>query len=674
MVIAMAGKDDRSMTDAPTRTRAQLAEGSQDVGVNASTNATIGDIIAERFSRRDLVKGALGVAAIAATTGSLAIDAATAQQGGGAAASRFGFEEIEARVGKDHAVAAGHDADVLIRWGDPVLPGAPAFDPRAQSAAAQTKQFGYNNDFIGYFPIPGAANPSTHGLLVVNHEFTNEELMFPGIGRQDLRNVAFAKMTPELAAIEMAAHGGSVIEVRRDGGKWSVVPNSKYARRIDASTPMQITGPAAGHARLRTRDDPGGKRVLGMLNNCAGGVTPWGTWLTCEENFHGYFFGRLDEQHAEARNFKRYGVPGNWMNWGSYTDRFSIAREPNEPNRFGWVVEIDPFDPTSTPKKRTALGRAKREGAAGIMSKDGRYAVYSGDDERFDYVYRFVTTARVDRANAKANADILDDGALSVARYNADGTLTWLPIVFGSGPLTSANGFESQADVLIEARRAADLLGATKMDRPEDVDASPVTGKIYLALTSNNRRKAEQVDAANPRADNRFGHIIEMIPPDGDHAAETYRWEILVRCGDPALTDVGATFSSETSRNGWFGMPDNIAFDADGRLWVATDGNAGPTTGRADGVWGVETEGPARGTSRHFYRAPVGAELCGPCFTPDGETLFVAIQHPGEADDDTGPAATFENPSTRWPDFKADMPPRPSIVAITRRGGGKIGS
>lgn len=674
MVIAMAGNEEHSTTDAPNRTRAQLAESSQDVGVNASGNVTIGDIIAERFSRRDLIKGALGVAAIAATTGSLAIDAATAQQGGGTAASRFRFEEIEARVGEDHAVAAGHDADVLIRWGDPVLPGAPAFDPRAQSAAAQAKQFGYNNDFLGYFPIPGAANPSTHGLLVVNHEFTNEELMFPGIGRQDLRSVAFAKMTPELAAIEMAAHGGSVIEVRRDGGKWSVVPNSKYARRIDASTPMQITGPAAGHARLRTKDDPDGKRVLGMLNNCAGGVTPWGTWLTCEENFHGYFFGRLDEQHAEARNFKRYGVPGNWMNWGSYTDRFSIAKEPNEPNRFGWVVEIDPFDPTSTPKKRTALGRAKREGAAGIMSKDGRYAVYSGDDERFDYVYRFVTTARLDRANPKANADILDDGVLSVARYNADGTLTWLPIVFGSGPLTSANGFESQADVLIEVRRAADLLGATKMDRPEDVEASPVTGKIYVALTNNNRRKPEQVDAANPRADNRFGHIIEMIPPDGDHAAETYRWEILVRCGDPALTDVGAAFSSETSRNGWFGMPDNVAFDADGRLWVATDGNAGPTTGRADGVWGVETEGPERGTSRHFYRAPVGAELCGPCFTPDGETLFVAIQHPGEADDDTGPPATFENPSTRWPDFKPDMPPRPSIVAITRRGGGKIGS
>ena len=262
---------------------------------------------------------------------------------------------------------------------------------------------------------------------------------------------------------------------------------------------------------------------------------------------------------------------------------------------------------------------------------------------------------------------------LSVARYNADGTLDWLPLVHGQGPLTAANGFASQADVLIELRRAGDLLGATKMDRPEDVEANPVTQKVYVILTNNGNRKPEQIDAANPRAVNHFGHIIEMIPPGGDHAAAQFRWEMLVKCGDPSIAEVGASFSADTSSNGWFGMPDNLAFDSQGRLWIATDGQSKSTTGRADGLWGVETEGPARGTSRHFYRVPVGAELCGPCFTPDDETLFVAVQHPAE-EESSGEPSSFEEPSTRWPDFKPDMPPRPSVVAITKRGGGKIAS
>ena len=545
---------------------------------------------------------------------------------------------------------------------------------RASKAPPQKMQFGYNNDYLGYLPMPGAANPSQHGLLVVNFEFTIEELMFPGLGRQDARGAAFAGMTKDLVDIEMAAHGGAVIEVKREQGKWRVVAGSKYARRIDADTPMQITGPAAGHPRLRTKADPTGRQVLGMLNNCAGGLTPWGTWLTCEENFHGYFWGKVPADSAEARNHKRYGVAGNWQAWGKFYDRFDVTKEPNEANRFGWIVEIDPFDSSATPKKRTALGRMKHEGAAGIINKDGRYVVYTGDDERFEYVYRFVTAARVDAANPAATRDILDAGELSVARYNADGTVDWLPLAHGHGPLTAANGFASQADVLIETRRAADLLGATKMDRPEDVEASGKTNKVYVMLTNNSRRKPDQVDAANPRADNKFGHIIEMTPPDGDHAARQFHWEILVKCGDPAVASVGATFSASTTPNGWFGMPDNAAIDAQGRLWVATDGNSAARTGRSDGLWGVETEGPERGTSHHFYRVPAGAELCGPHFTPDDETLFVAVQHPGEAGGGAREPATFENPSTRWPDFKPGIPPRPSVVAITRRGGGKIGT
>ncbi|HYF55883.1 MAG TPA: PhoX family phosphatase, partial [Salinarimonas sp.] len=426
--------------------------------------------------------------------------------------------------------------------------------------------------------------------------------------------------------------------------------------------------------RLKTTADPTGLRVLGMLNNCAGGTTPWGTWLTCEENVNGYFGGRLDDAAPEAANYKRMGIPGNWYAWSHYHDRFDVAKEPNEANRFGWVVEIDPFDPTSVPKKRTAMGRFKHEGAAGIINSDGRYVIYQGDDERFDYVYKFVTEARVDTANPAANRDILDRGTLYVAKYNEDGTGEWLPLVHGQGPLTEANGFRSQGDVVIEPRRAGDLLGATKMDRPEDVDANPKTNKVYVMLTNNTRRKADQVNAANPRAENRFGHIVEMMPEGGDHGSTRFTWEILVKCGDPAVAAVGATFSSATTKDGWFGMPDNCAVDSQGRLWVTTDGNSPSKTGRADGVWAVETEGAGRGTSRHFFRCPAGAELCGPYFSPDDTTFFVAIQHPGEADEDDpkAPPATFENPATRWPDFQPGMPPRPAVMTITKRGGGRI--
>lgn len=662
------------MTEPVHPTRAIAAEEAENTGTNVSDNPTMGELIAQRFGRRDLVKGLLAVTAISATVSPLAIASSERAYAQAQTPRAFNFPEIAAGSDENHHIAEGYDADILIRWGDPVLPNAPAFDPLKQSADAQKLQYGYNNDFLGFLPMPGAANPNEHGLLVVNHEYTNEELMFPGLGRQDSKATFFKGMTKDLADIEMMAHGGSVLEVRKVGGKWQVVPNSKYARRITAETEMDIGGPAAGHDRLKTSYDPTGRRVRGMLNNCAGGLTPWGTWLTCEENVNGYFWGKLADDHAEARNYKRMGIPGNWYNWGAYYDRFDVTKEPNEANRFGWVVEIDPFDPNSVPKKRTAMGRYKHEGAAGLINKDGRYVVYQGDDERFDYVYKFVTKGVVDTQNKAANRDLLDEGTLYVAKYDADGKGTWLPLVYGQGPLTEANGFRSQADVVIETRRAADLLGATKMDRPEDVEANPKTNKVYVMLTNNSRRTPEQVNAANPRAKNNFGHIIEMLPAGGDHAATDFTWEILVKCGDPSIADVGATFSSATTKDGWFGMPDNCAVDSQGRLWVTTDGNSPSKTGRADGVWAMETEGEWRGTSKHFYRVPNGAEMCGPYFTPDDTTFFVAVQHPGEADDDdpNAPPATFENPATRWPDFKPGMPPRPSIVAITKKGGGKI--
>ena len=481
--------------------------------------------------------------------------------------------------------------------------------------------------------------------------------MFPGVGIQDAKDVNFSKMTKDLVDIEIAAHGGAVVEIRRVNGEWQVVKDSKYTRRITADTPMDITGPAAGHERMKTSADTTGRKVRGMINNCAGGVTPWGTWLSCEENFNGYFWGALADSHPEAKNYKRYGIGTPAYAWGKFHDRFDLAKEPNEANRFGWVVEIDPFDPTFVPKKRTALGRTKHEGAAGITNSDGRYVIYLGDDERFDYVYKFVTAGKVDTQNRAANLGLLDEGVLYVAKYNPDGKGTWLPMVHGQGPLTEANGFRSQADVLIETRRAADLLGATKMDRPEDIEANPQTNRVYVMLTNNTRRKDDQIDPANPRANNAFGHIVEMMPDGGDHAGTTFTWEVLVKCGDPSIAAVGATFSSETTKNGWFGMPDNCAIDSQGRLWISTDGNNAKATGRADGLWALETEGEMRGTSRHFFRVPVGAEMCGPFFTPNDETLFLAVQHPGEAEE--GAPASFDNPITRWPDFKDGMPPAP---------------
>ena len=665
MVFANFVRPDRELQ--LTISTSQELKDSENPGSNTSTNAGLGDIIAMRLSRREFARGALAAAATVATFG-----AQKAAAGETAPSRTFAFEEVEAGIDATHHVAPGYEADVLIRWGDKVLSGAPPFDPLQQTSAAQTQQFGYNNDFLGYLPIDGR---NDRGLLVVNHEYTIEELMFPGIERQD-KEARFSAMTEDLVAIEMAAHGGSVLEIERVDGKWRVVDGSQYARRITALTGMRISGPAAGHEKMRTSADPDGRRVLGMLNNCAGAITPWGTWLTCEENINGYFMPKSAvAAHPDAAALKRYGIPVEWYGWAKFHDRFDIAKEPNEPNRFGWVVEIDPFDLNSTPVKRTALGRFKHEGAGNIVNKDGRFAVYQGDDERFEYVYKFVTEAKVDLENPAANRDILDSGTLYVARFDADGSGRWLPLVFGTGPLKPELGFKNQGDVVIFARQAADLLGATKMDRPEDIDVNPKTNKVYVMLTNNNKRKASETDAANPREDNTFGHIIEIMPRDGDHASEHFSWEILLKCGDPAIAEVGATFNPRTSANGWFGMPDNCAVDAMGRLWVTTDGNTARSTGRTDGLWAVETEGEARGLSKLFYRVPIGAEMCGPCFTPDQETLFVAVQHPGDTDENDPDAAParYDAPLTRWPDFDPNMPPRPSVVAITRKSGGKIG-
>ena len=629
---------------------------------------TIGDVVASRLSRRGFLAGltaSTGLVAAGCTLAAPGPDGASgmAAPPAGEGQGAFSFSEIARGMDETHHLPEGYEADLLLRWGDPVFEDAAAFDPARQTGGKQARQFGYNNDYIGYYPLQPGPGEEARGLLCVNHEYTSTALMFPAVAAGFPQSV-----TREHCRTEMAAHGGTVIEITRRGGAWAPVLGSRYNRRIMADgTAIRLTGPAAGHERLKTSLDETGSLVMGTMNNCAGGITPWGTYLMAEENFNGYFLGELPESHREAANYQRYGIPGGWYQWGRYFDRFNLESEPNEPNRYGWVVEVDILDPDSTPRKRTALGRFKHEGAESVIAPDGRVVVYMGDDQRFDYLYKFVSARPVDPGNRAANMDLLDEGTLHVARFADDGTLEWRPLVHGEGPLTAENGFDSQADVMIETRRAADLLEATPMDRPEDVEPDPASGRVYVMLTNNSRRSADEVDAANPRAANEFGHIIEIREPGGDFTATRSDWEILVKCGDPARPEVGAAWNPATSENGWFASPDNCAVDPAGRLWVSTDGNE--DTGAADGVWALETDGPLRGTGRAFFRAPVGAEVCGPRFTEDGETLFVAVQHPGDGD-----GATYEAPTTRWPDFAPDMPPRPSVMALRRKQGGPVGA
>ncbi len=658
--------------------KAEAYEAFDDIPTNPNLSRTIGEVVAARYSRREMFKGAL---AVTTTTALFGTSAMIAPKGAAAASSsRYNFTELAWGNDATHHVAEGYDAEILLRWGDPITADAPEFDVMNQTAAAQLKQFGYNNDYVGFTALNDAG---TRGLLCVNHEYTNEEVMFPGIGRQD--SAEFASMTPELIDIEMAAHGGTVVEIEKETtGQWRVERNSPYNRRITPlDTAMTVSGPAAGHDRMKTNEDPEGMTIIGTINNCAGGMTPWGTYLLAEENFHGYFWTKkldaegepdLSEQ-AEAKQMDRYGVPGMWYNWGTRYDRFNIDKEPNEPNRFGWIVEVDPRDPDAMPVKHTALGRFRHEGAETTLAADGRLVIYSGDDNRFDYQYKYVSNGTVSD-DREANSRLLSDGTLYVARFDEDGTIVWMPLVYGEGPLTAENGFNDQGDVVIDTRLAADLLGATPMDRPEDAQPRG-DGSVYLMLTNNSRRKPDQVNAANPRPESSFGHIIEIKEDGGDHGATKGQWSILVKCGDPSVAEVGALWNPETSESGWFGSPDNAAIDADGRLWISTDqGSNWGKTGKSDGLYSLETEGEARGTSKLFFRCPVGGEMCGPYFTPDSETLFVAVQHPGT--DGTKDLAgferdsTFEDPATRWPDFNPAMPPRPAVVVITKQGGGKI--
>ncbi len=626
---------------------------------NLKNSDSYGGIIAKRLSRRAALMGLASTAALTAVPGLLSKSAQAAARGS------LRFAELERVYDQTHHVADGYDASILIRWGDPIAPDA-AFDPAAVTAESQSKQFGYNCDFLAYMPLPAGSANSEHGLLCVNNEYPGPHVMWPGMTEDD----AGAKATEEQVRAMQASWGHSIVEIRKADGLWSYVQNSEYNRRISGLTEMAISGPAVGHPLMKTSADPTGTKVVGTGYNCAGGTTPWGTILTCEEGLSDTFGG--DPAKApDQKLLERYGYDGSdYYGMARVDERRHLDKEPNEPNRFDWVVEIDPYRPGSVPVKRTALGRFAHEGATTVVNKDGRVVVYMGDDDYFEYLYRFVTKGTFNPNDRAANMNLLDEGELSVARFDASGDVHWLPLVHGQNGLTAENGFADQGEVVIKARLAADHVGATPMDRPEDFEASPVNGRVYAVMTKNAKRKPEQVDAANPRAENKTGHILELSPPgegkDADHAAAAYKWEVFLLGGDPDKPGDAAKYNAGVTANGWIVTPDNIAFDPRGRLWIGTDG--ANDFGMADGIYGTDTDGEGRAVPRLFFACPTGAEACGPAFTPDGQTMFVSVQHPAEDSE------TLEMVTTRWPDFVANVPPRPSIVAIVKKGGGEIGS
>jgi len=688
-----------------------------DVISNPSANSHLHDLIereiARNPSRRAMLKSGMALGMFGIFGGAM-----TACGGGGSnasapAAGAIGFKGIPISTADTIVVPEGYTADVMYKWGDPIKASAPAFKGDASETWLQQEvQSGDNHDGINFFPFPGT-DGNSRGLLAINHEYFNEEY---------LHNVAgFNK--PEIldnVKKQQAAMGVSVIEVQRNAaGTWQYVQISDYNRRITAYTPMTITGPAAGNDLLKTTADPTGIEVLGTLNNCGAGQTPWGTFITCEENFHEYF-GTDNTSFTPNALQSRYGIVAAGSNkWYKSDPRFDLNVNPNEPNRFGWVVEIDPYMPNSKPKKRTALGRFKHENAECVLSSANKAVVYTGCDERNEYLYKFVSTATyTDKASG---ANILDTGILYVAKFDAgtvagdnQGTGVWLPLVHGQNGLTAENGFANQAEVLIKARQAADRVGATMMDRPEWVAANRTKpGEVFLACTSNNRRGSATpassnnvngstvagqsrpaIDEANPRAVNEWGHVIRINEMAADHAATTFNWDIFVIAGNPSLTGAN-TGSSFIDASNTFNCPDGIQVDPAGRLWIQTDGgysNTGNFVNQGNNQMLVADIATKKIT--RFMTGPSGCEVTGVCWTPDARTMFINIQHPGEVTGSGGlhpntPAAVVAltsgsarqaymnaNPTalSKWPDGATAGRPRAATVVIRKNDGGVIGT
>lgn len=574
----------------------------------------------------------------------------------------LGFTAVPASLRDAVVVPPEYEYHVLYRWGDPTGIGSslPAFRPDASNTADdQALQAGMHHDGMHFFPL---GSDGRRALLVLNHEYTDEH---------QLHADGAAPLTAAKVRKSQHAVGVSVIEIERLPSGWRQVLPSGYARRIHARTPMHIAGPAAGSALLQTAADPSGREVLGTLANCAMGVTPWGTYLTCEENFHGYFGADKSRGGTSDAAARRYGTTpgGQWVDWYRFDESFDVLKHPNESHRFGWVVEIDPMDPASTPIKRTALGRKCTESATCTLTRDGRVAVYMGDDARFEFIYKFVSRDRVRPGGYAANRDLLDHGTLYAARFDASGQGAWLELTNGD------NGHADQAEVLVHARLGASARGATPMDRPEWVAIHPRTAEVFVSLTNNSQRGAPgrpAVDAANPRANNLGGHIMRWTEAGADAAATTFTWSHFVLAGDPAVPGTDTRYPSPQADA--FGAPDGLHFDSAGLLWIQTD-MSGQAIGKGTyanlGNNALLCADLATGSIKRFLTGPNGSEITGCVVTPDRSTLFVNIQHPGETSDSGGARA-----NSAWPDGSepGSARPRSAIVAVRRRNGGAVGT
>lgn len=645
-----------------------------DIGSNESGNPHLTDLIEERITRRNALGGTIAAAAGFFGAGLLGVsearaDAAIApRRRPGNPGPLLGFEEVPASSEDTVVVPAGYTVDVLVPWGSPLFRDSPAFaEDASNSAADQALQVGFNHDGMHYYPLlPGAAG-NRRGLLVLNHEYTDASQIYTAAQGAAITADAEGR---EKVAKALAGHGVTVVEIGQGRrGEWNHVVGSKFNRRVTGTTPVRFSGPVReSHPSLASSVTP---HPLGTLNNCAHGVTPWGTYLACEENWNGYF-GTAQAGWTATPQEARYGVSaaGFGYNWHVAEERFDLARNRNEVNRFGWCVEIDPFDPEATPVKRTALGRFKHEGATCVEHR-GHVVVYSGDDENGEYLYKFVSVAPW-RLLRLLGRNPLDHGTLYVARFSADGTGAWLPLVHGQGALTSANGWADQADVLLRTRAAADAVGATRLHRPEWVAVHPDSKEVFVTLTNGSGNGAPVNSGRDP---NPYGHIVRFREASDDGTRTTFEWDVFLLAGDPAYDP------SVPADQPVFGSPDGLWIDPDGRVWIQTDISNSSQNLASRGYDNIKNNqmlaaDPDTGEVRRFLTGPRGCEITGVITTPDQRTMFVNVQHPGESTtywNNLNGAPTPANPATvsSWPFGRR---PRPATLVIRKLDGGKIGT